>query len=774
MFSNILGGAAGFPVADLGDAVDQSLRFRGSQTLTRTFSGNCSAVRTVSFWVKRALDEGTAFAAQHFFCVGSLSSVEFDDLSGNFSSGTSAAIGVYDGLAHHFNTGVSYRDPTAWYHVVTQFNGTSTKQWVNGTNLFSKTLTQRVANDITIGAYSGGTFPFKGYAANIHFIDGQALEPTDFGRYQEDGVWVPKNYTGTYGTNGFKLTFDSTQTNGIGHDSSGNGNNFTATGFDTAAISSSNFDNDVDYNDTPTSNWTTLNSVDVSGVGNLSAANLSCGTTSAADTSGIRATQAVSSGKWYFEVKNTVASGTTNIQAGWASTATAQRIDTGDANVYGMPITTNSTHMVALDCDNNAIWTGDDGVWFNSATLSEIEGGDTSNARHTSVSGYPLAPMFLDQAGSFSGTASFNFGQMDFQYTPPAGFSPLHLNNLPEPTIKNGKEYFDVLTWSGTSSSNTITGLDFQPDFVWVKKTDGSESHRLADVIRGSTVGLASNNNLAESDVSGSISSFNSDGITVVNAGQTNESGFNYVAWCWKAGGTAVSNTDGTITSSVSANTTAGFSIVEWQRGTNTTATIGHGLNSAPEFIISKAVVQENWSVYHVGAGNNGRLRLNDNTAFDTSNGSQYWNNTTPSSTVFTVGNGINTNATNDMIAYCWHSVEGFSKFGSYTGNGSDDGPFIYTGFRPAFILTKRSSAAEDWSIVDTTRSISNPAFQNLRPNEPNGEGSGAGSNDIDILSNGFKLRNSTDRFNGTGTYVYACFAENPFGGENAPPVTAR
>ena len=619
----------------------------------------------------------------------------------------------------------------------------------------------------------GGGQPLDGYMAAVNFIDGQSLEPTNFGRYQEDGVWVPKNYTGTYGTNGFHLDFaDSSD---LGNDVSGNNNDFTASGFDTAAISSSNFDNDVDYNDTPTSNWTTLNSIDVSGVGNLSAANLSCGTTSAADTSGIRATQAVSSGKWYFEVKNTVASGTTNIQAGWASTATPQRIDTGDANVYGMPITTNSTHMVALDCDNNAIWTGDDGVWFNSATLSEIEGGDTSNARHTSVSGYPLAPMFLDQAGSFSGTASFNFGQMDFQYTPPAGFSPLHLNNLPEPTIKNGKEYFDVLTWSGTSSSNTITGLDFQPDFVWVKKRNGSEQHRLADVIRGSTVGLASNNNLAESDVSGSISSFNSDGITVVNAGQTNESGFNYVAWCWKAGGTAVSNTDGTITSSVSANTDAGFSIVSYTGGGDA-STVGHGLTEAPDFILFKAReavggTNQNWNVYHrsVGAGNVGFLNLSNAFTSD-----DFLNSSAPNSTVIEFGtsNSVSASGT-DYIAYCWHSVEGFSKFGSYEGNGSDDGPFIYTGFSTRYVLVKNVDNQGDWRIYDTTRCSTNP--NNLVLVADQNAQEFTTDDPLDLLSNGFKVRGDFSDINTSGdTYAYCCFAENPFGGENASPVTAR
>ena len=759
MFSNILGGAAGFPVADLGDTVSQSLRFRGSQRLLGDFA---STEWTISSWVKLAVRSGQV---DYIWSAGT-SGIAIN----------SSAVTWFDGSNFTSSTAL-LRDPSAWYHIVANKDTV----YLNGQTLMSITgiNLSATANNFNVGAYSTNTLHLNGYQASFIAIDGQKLDPTAFGRENEDGVWVPKNYTGTYGTNGFHLNF--ADGSDLGNDVSGNNNDFTANGFDTAAISSSNKENDVDFLDTPTSNWTTLNSLDDTvGVADPRNGNLSAGTTTAADTSGIRATQAVSSGKWYFEVTNTVASGTTNIQAGWASVDTAQRITTSSSNVYGMPIATNSTHMVALDVDSNAIWTGQDGTWDNSATVSEIESGDTTNARHTSVTGYPLAPMWLDQASSFSGTASFNFGQMDFQYTPPTGFSSLQTNNLPEPTIKNGKDHFDVVTWTGDGTSGRdITGLNFQPDFVWMKARSSAYHNRLYDVIRGINVSLVSDANFIDGLNIPSLTAFNSDGFEIGTETDYNQSNETYVAWCWKAGGTAVSNTDGTITSSVSANTDAGFSIVSYTGNLTAGATVGHGLNSAPEFIIVKNRDNtDNWQVKHPDLSSNDHsLNLNTDGVEEDFN---CWNNTAPTTSVFSLGeaNGSNRNG-DDYIAYCWHSVEGFSKFGSYTGLGSGtspdaDGPYTYLGFKPAFLLIKRfdNSFGGEWSIHDTTRSPQNPNRLVIAADIPNNEITQGG---IDFLSNGFKIRDGGGWTNQSGgTYVYAAFAENPFGGENAAPATAR
>ena len=1005
LFGPTLAGSAGQgPSADLGDTIDQSLRFRGSQTLTRTFSGNCSAVRTVSFWVKRALDEGTAFAAQHFFCVGSLSSVEFDDLSGNFSSGTSAAIGVYDGLAHHFNTGVSYRDPTAWYHVVTQFNGTSTKQWVNGTNLFSKTLTQRVANDITIGAYSGGTFPFKGYAANIHFIDGQALEPTDFGRYQEDGVWVPKDYTGSYGTNGFHLTFNSSQTNGIGHDSSGNGNHFTATGFDTGDValysaqlytstnssldvnstdknfhasgpatasfdgstSSGSFpsgsdtalvfrpnsaitgvtslriysagnmgsgsfagyngtniitnptngwhtlysgsattvnnvyitstgsasfaaievngtilvdntDNDVDYFDTPTSNYATFNPSYPYPTASLSKANLRVD-----DSNGAYAPQTVASikldGKCYWEVIPTVVSsypyvGVTILDPTLSSNEVFQQslyvaADGGGGNF-------------AVSISNNSFSTGTVlGFAYDSSNRQLTVTYDGTNSQTFTASGTAeLAPMV---AAAVNAGADVNYGQMPFLYTPPTGFSALQTNNLPEPTIKDGSDHFQAITAAGSAggllyaenaapggggitpalaplgtliqpvvsgSAYTPTGTNpsgqYYSALSWIWDAGGvinnasitffgasaagqsfdlerSEDGQTFTFVRNFT-GANSTQNISganfryvrfralNTNMAGSQNFQSSQGLPILSVAQaafsnglwwvkdrqnsnnhqlvsseysgvigcptvgSYQSNFpayaapsgNSVAWCWGTDATGL-------------NKEAGFEIIQ-QLGTLTYTTVNHRLEKEPKMIIAFAGRGDlALTMYHASLGPNYRATMSS--ALQFYNEPAWWGGDPTDFTATTFGVGPtaytndNENFNGGMTYFVWTDIPGYSAFGDYVGNSSSDGPYIYTGFRPSMILYKCATTTGNWHFRDTTRSVYNPAEAALYANLQYVESTpGNSGNYVDILSNGFKIRNGDGDQNTSGqTYIWAAWAENPFGGEKQPPATAR
>jgi hypothetical protein len=370
-----------------------------------------------------------------------------------------------------------------------------------------------------------------------------------------------------------------------------------------------------------------------------------------------------------------------------------------------------------------------------------------------------------------------NYGQRPFLLATELGFgdtNKLLSNNLPEPTIKNGKEYFDSVLYSGTGSAQSITGLEFQPDFVWIKKRDNEiESHRLTDVVRGTTKTLLSDFSGPEVTSSDRLTAFNSDGFSVGTDVSVNQSGRNYVAWCWKAGGTAVSNTDGTITSSVSANTDAGFSIVSYTGTTTNGATIGHGLNSAPELIIVKdRDFTRQWAVYHESVGNSSALFLNE-TDQQANTSALFWNSTSPTDSVFTVGTSTTTNDIDDYIAYCWHSVEAFSKIGSYVGNNSTDGPFVYTGMAPSWVMVK-STSVSNWTILDSTRDANNPADKRLFANT-NGQETENGDGRTDFLSNGFKLRHAGGAANNDGeTYVYLALAKNPFGGENAPPATAR
>ena len=358
-------------------------------------------------------------------------------------------------------------------------------------------------------------------------------------------------------------------------------------------------------------------------------------------------------------------------------------------------------------------------------------------------------------------------------------------------TIDKPLDYFSVNLWvADDSSPRSLTGFGHQPDLVWSKhRGSGSTYHSLIDSVRGGDKVISTPTNAAEDSGShGKISAFGSDGITVIDG--TNATyprltfnklnpfgasvGGNYVGWSWKAGGSASSNSDGSITSSVSANTTAGFSIVSYTGTASSGATVGHGLGVKPDMIITKArAIADNWGVYHKSLGATKGLYLNTTNAQITS--SAYYNNTEPTSTLVTLGDNEATNDNDTMIMYAFAEKKGYSKFGSYTGNGSSNGTFVYTGFKPAFVMTKKtsSSTARNWCILDNKRSSSgaNVVDDRLFPNLADAEES---STSADFLSNGFKFRDNAGEFNQAVSYIYMAFAENPFVTSTGIPTTAR
>jgi len=346
-------------------------------------------------------------------------------------------------------------------------------------------------------------------------------------------------------------------------------------------------------------------------------------------------------------------------------------------------------------------------------------------------------------------------------------------------TINKGSSYFNTKLYTGTGASLANTGVGFQPDWVWIKGRSGATDHGLYDAVRGVQKDLVSNATSAETTQTTGLTAFGSDGFTVGALAKLNTSAATYVAWNWLGANTTASNTNGSITSTVSANTTSGFSIVSYT-GTGTTATVGHGLGVAPKMIIVKnrnASPAESWAVYHSTLGTNKYLLLNTTDASATSTG--MWNNTAPTSTVFSVYNEEKTNkVSTNLIAYCFAEIKGYSKFGSYTGNGSTNGPFVYTGFKPAFIMLKCSSdAGTNWRLNDNKRQSANgSAFTALLiPSTSNAEFTDAPNYDMDFLSNGFKLRVGDIYQNGSGsTYIYMAFAENPFVSSTSIPTTAR
>ena len=347
---------------------------------------------------------------------------------------------------------------------------------------------------------------------------------------------------------------------------------------------------------------------------------------------------------------------------------------------------------------------------------------------------------------------------------------------------------FNTVTYTGNvdhssaNGSQAITGVGFQPDWVWIKpRTLGysAGSHNLTDSVRGAGVGLFSDLNSAEYDYGtsangGSVITFGSDGFTLGGASQVNEDSNTYVAWNWKAGGSASSNTNGSITSTVSANTTAGFSIVSYT-GTGSAATVGHGLGVAPSlYIVKNRSSAQAWRVFVSSLGADKILRLS--TTHASSTDTSMWNNTSPTSSVFSIGTPAQVNTSGEnYIAYCFADVKGYLKVGSYTGNGNADGPFVYTGFKPAWVLVKKTSEAREWMIWDNKRDSFNVSKAVLHPDNTAAEDSSTSYEMIDILSNGFKLRQSdTDTNQSGGTFIYMAFAESPFVNSNGIPNNAR
>ena len=341
--------------------------------------------------------------------------------------------------------------------------------------------------------------------------------------------------------------------------------------------------------------------------------------------------------------------------------------------------------------------------------------------------------------------------------------------------IDKSSEYFETKLYTGTGATNSVTGVGFSPSMSWFKQSNTTRGHVLADIVRGAGNTLFPHDTSSETAGGFYLTSFDSDGFTLPSSNVgTNESGGTYASWNWLANGAGVSNTDGSITSTVSANTTSGFSIVSYT-GTGSLATVGHGLGTTPSMIIAKRrSAIEDWGVYHKSMGASKYINLNTTTAEQSS--TSRWNGTEPTSSVFSVNTHESVNANGDTyIAYCFAEKKGFSKFGSYTGNGNADGTFVYTGFKPAYVMIKQSNASgEGWFILDNKRETTNPMGTLLIAND-SGADNTSQNPILDFTSNGFKLRRTWVGVNGSGaTYIYMAFAENPLVGTNNIPTTAR
>ena len=348
-------------------------------------------------------------------------------------------------------------------------------------------------------------------------------------------------------------------------------------------------------------------------------------------------------------------------------------------------------------------------------------------------------------------------------------------------TINKFTDYFNTKLYTGNNSTQSITGVGHQPDLIWVKARNDTANNTLTDVIRGTNSVLYTNQTQAPDTPTNAITSFDSDGFSVGSNGSFNANSINYASWNWKANGAGSANTDGSLNSTVSVNTTAGFSIVKYTAGSSSAvSTIGHGLNSVPKIIMVKGIdsnsTPDQWMVYHEALGNTKRIKLNSTDAAAT--GSGYWNNTTPTSSLFTVGNSSEGNSGNGLyISYCFAEKTGYSKFGSYVGNNSADGPFVYTGFKPAFVILKNTtSSGFSWELFDNKRNatdgVANVIEKRLFPDSNAAEGSNSDGY-LDFVSNGFKIRKTGDSNENNSTYIYMAFGQSIVGSNNIP-ATAR
>jgi len=838
-FSNeIRAGASGAQSTSLfNEVTSRSLRLEHNDSSYLTFTnGTATDISkwTVNFWWKQGVHT-LSYSSDYvtLWGVEGPGTTSFSFIEGdlhfylNYDSGGSQIV---------LRSNRKFRDPSAWYNFHVKFDraqGTAAnrlKIFVNGVDLdteggYSTDQRSTIASDSSsgwnvsstvggIGRRSGATASrySQGYMAYFHNIDGQYLDATDFIEIK-DGVCVPKLYSGSYGNNGWKLEFLQTGTgtassSTIGADTSGNDNHWTSNNLASTDI----------MLDHPENNFCTLNPVAYSTSGNLTQGNLTLQTTT--NNRAIHGTFSLPpSGKWYYEVHiDSYASGG-GAYMGWCTDASLGVDEyastkgivfssyneqvlldgSGQSGGYGSNGTdvasNGDIYSILLDVDNGRFYYAKNGTYFNSADPAAGTGGLDVSATLTAAD-TRVVPT-LTRGGSYNETYSYNFGQDSkdvasansdengfgtFEYAVPSGFLALCSANLPDPTIGPNQsdladENFNTVLYTGNASSRSITGVGFQPDWVWIKPRTDTDNHVIHDSVRGVqkrlyiTAAAEADRSSAGGGSDDGLSSFDSDGFSIGDWNNINQSTINYVAWNWKMG-TAFSNdasatSVGTIDSTGSVNTTNGQAIISYT-GTGSAGTIAHGLDSAPDWIMVKNLddSSKNWNVYVPDFGN---TYLELNTTASGFTGSSYFNNTAPTNSVFSVGTAGSTNASTDsFIAYVFHSVEGYSRYGVYEGNNNADGSYVYLGFRPRWFMFKDAANTNiEWNIFYDEGSPFNEMDDYLAAASTAAEATNVSTRKLDFVSNGVKFRDANAQ-NYNAKYVYMAFAKTPFKFANA------
>tara|TARA_Y100000593_G_scaffold4571_1_gene9012 strand:+ start:4113 stop:8081 length:3969 start_codon:yes stop_codon:yes gene_type:complete len=662
------------------------------------------------------------------------------------------------------------------------YDGSSLIKTNPATSNWSNVMANGVANYIgTYNAANASSYQSHYYMAEAIGVDGQQLAASVFGQTDtSSNRWVPKDPTTTlssasdFGTNGFYLKFED-GTN-LGNDSSGNNNDWTMTNMDTTNGSNQMYD-------TPSRNTATISKGAAASTAELSGGNLTIGGSSGDPLSSPFTIQEVSSGKWYFEGRlDAIDTSTGGPSMGFAlSSALSNSTNTAasPANYYTMRIrggpsiqcnndgvswqpsnaptvAVGTVYGLFIDCDNGKAWGAVDGTIMQNSAGDSV-GSPSAGTNPTFLFPNNTAITFF-AGGSNAGDITINPGSLRyfdgaattldsdaggyFQSTSiPTGFKALNQDNVPENTAG-------------------ITG------FSWIKNRDAADNHILQDRVRGIYEYIISNDSDDEVIANNTVRRFLQQGVQIGNMDAVNTANESYVLWQWAANGT----------SNPSVNTNAGFSIATYTGNGSAGNTVTHSLGVIPEFICVKKLgdgddsTNRHWAVYHVSEGNTKYGLLSDTNAFGTSSG--YWNNTTPGTSTFTVGTDDSVNGNNaPYVAYCWTGVEGYSKFGSYTGNNASDGSFVYLGFEPAWLMIKRIDAGYAWHIHNSAMSPYNPVAEGLNANDT---GTEAATTFGDFTATGFKLRTTNGGYNGSATYVYAAFSENPFGGSGVAQAKAR
>ena len=675
-------------------------------------------------------------------------------------------------------TKAEYRDPASWMHFVLcadtnnatsserirlYINGERITDWLGsgaGDPIWPTQGYQTFVNSTewhTIGAKANPNAYYDGYMSEVNFIDGQALEPEHFALEDSNGAYNPIPYTGTYGNNGFYLPFEASN---IGADASGNGNNFTPTGLSTESV----------VIDTPTNNYCTLNPLDDA----LRGATTYAGNLGMSGTQtwgrGVRATFPPNAlDKYAFSVKWT-RDGATGSKGG-----TFNYVGLVDADSQYLAInSSNSGAANYMTLQQEGVMLTDSGYVMTLGTSSAgaitIQAGEVTEFRvdgnevsiihnglwvtdFTLTSGYRYTPAVMNDRLGYYGDPIFDFGQRGYT-SPDSTYKTLCTKNLPSPLVKP-KENFEAVTYTGNGGTQSITGVGFQPDLVWIKSRSFEANNCLTDAVRGATKTLFSDGTWEESTLTEGVGSFDSDGFTVGNNTSMNGNLNSFVAWNFR-GGDTVTNNDGSIPSQVSANRDMGFSVVKWNMGTQSLKTIGHGLGKIPDLIITKKLTgDQRWEVHSSPTGVDDGLVLNDASA---ATFQPTWGSFQPTDKLF-----MFTQTVGDYIAYCFANTE-MLQVGSYSGNGLEDGTFVPLPFKPGFLLVKDiNTDGMNWGILDTARNTFNPATSILAPNEAGAEFDD-GSAWVDFVSNGLKLRYSGSPINASGAqYLYLAISEQNF-----------